>query len=210
VEELEEVRAHRWVVLGRGEVLEGGGSTEQGGRRSSASPWWCSDDGRKGRPVSGASWGCRRGAGGSVCSALGGGGGLCSGELSGQSGGGSAQGVSLAWAGTRGRIGLGRGGSKRGAPRWPRGRRRPWRRAAPVGAGKLGPWLWREAERRGESVVGFVRRLEQRQGQWRGDGETTTFDGVSCRGPPGARGECGRRQGCRCVGKTGGGGGSFG
>ena len=105
---------------------------------------------------------------------------------------------------------MGRGGSKRGAPRWPRGRRRPWRRAAPVGTGKLGPWLWGEAERRGESVVGFVRRLEQRRGQWRGDGETTTFDGVSCRGPPGARGECGRRQGCRCVGKTGGGGGSFG
>ena len=36
VEELEEVRAHRWVVLGHGEVLEGGGSTEQGGRRRSA------------------------------------------------------------------------------------------------------------------------------------------------------------------------------
>ena len=33
VEELEEVRAHLWVVLGRREVLVGGGSTEQGGRR---------------------------------------------------------------------------------------------------------------------------------------------------------------------------------
>ena len=38
-----------------------------------------------------------------------------------------------------------------------------------MGAGKLGPWLWREAERRGESVVGFVRRLEWRRGQWRSD-----------------------------------------
>ena len=33
VEELEKVRAHLWVVLGRREVLGGGGSMEQGGRR---------------------------------------------------------------------------------------------------------------------------------------------------------------------------------
>jgi hypothetical protein len=37
VEELEEVRAHLWVILGHGEVLGGGGSTEKGGRR-----WWSS------------------------------------------------------------------------------------------------------------------------------------------------------------------------
>jgi len=33
VEELEKVRAHLWVVLGPREVLGGGGSMEQGGRR---------------------------------------------------------------------------------------------------------------------------------------------------------------------------------
>ena len=65
------------------------------------------------------------------------------------------------------------------------------------GAGKLGPWLWGEAERRGESVVGFVRRLERRRGQRRGDAllgrrERRRRDddvlGVSRGGAPGARG----------------------
>ena len=36
MEELEEVRAHLWVILGRREVLGGGGSMEQGGRQRAA------------------------------------------------------------------------------------------------------------------------------------------------------------------------------
>ena len=36
VEDLEEVHAHLWVVLGHREVLGDGGSTEQGGQRRAA------------------------------------------------------------------------------------------------------------------------------------------------------------------------------
>jgi len=69
--------------------------------------------------------------------------------------------------------------------------------AALSSVGKLGPWLWGEAERRGESVVGFVRRLEWRRGQWRSDAwlgrrERRRRDddvrGVSRGGAPGACG----------------------